>query len=338
MSDEGAPPVPGWPEESAQRLQKARAIRELGHATYPTRFERSHGLGEIVAAHGGRTLEELEALGASVRVAGRVLTKRGHGKASFATVGDGESTLQLYVRQDAVGEDGYKLFDLLDLGDFVGVEGTVMRTRKGELSVQARTLTLLSKALLPPPEKWHGLTDVEARYRQRYLDLIANPEVRRAFLARSAMVAAMRRFLDEQGIRLNQVLEDVVHQHGVEFSRIEWQRAGDHQVRLDTARLAERHGMRIDVYADGVLAIDKHVSDAAAQIERPTDEAPRQPRIQPVLSIDRTEPAASPQILKIVVLGCHFWLEPRPCTPRIIRYAMSRHMAQAPTYLSMILG
>ena len=199
MSDEGAPPVPGWPEESAQRLQKARAIRELGHATYPTRFERSHGLGEIVAAHGGRTLEELESLGASVRVAGRVLTKRGHGKASFATIGDGESTLQLYVRQDAVGEDGYRLFDLLDLGDFVGVEGTVMRTRKGELSVQARTLTLLSKALLPPPEKWHGLTDVEARYRQRYLDLIANPEVRRAFLARSAMVAAMRRFLDERG-------------------------------------------------------------------------------------------------------------------------------------------
>jgi lysyl-tRNA synthetase, class II len=199
MSDEATPPVPGWPEESAQRLQKARAIRELGHETYPTRFERSHGLGEIVSAHGGRTLEELESLAAEVRIAGRVLTKRGHGKASFATLGDGEARLQVYVRQDAVGDEGYRLFDLVDLGDFVGVEGTVMRTRKGELSVQARTLTLLSKALLPPPEKWHGLTDVEARYRQRYLDLIANPEVRRAFLARSAMVAAMRRFLDERG-------------------------------------------------------------------------------------------------------------------------------------------
>ncbi len=204
MSDDATnetatPPVPGWPEESAQRLLKARALKQLGHAIYPTRFERSHRLGEIVAAHGGRTLEELEALAATVRIAGRVLTKRGHGKASFATIGDGESTLQLYVRQDVVGDAGYELFDLLDLGDFVGVEGTVMRTRKGELSVQARSLTLLAKALLPPPEKWHGLTDVEARYRQRYLDLIANPEVRRAFVVRSAMVAAMRRFLDERG-------------------------------------------------------------------------------------------------------------------------------------------
>jgi len=199
MSDEPAPPVPGWPEESAQRLQKARAIRELGHALYPTRFERSHALGEIVAEHAGRTLEELEALGAAVRVAGRVLTRRGHGKASFATIGDGETKLQIYVRQDVVGEQGYRLFDLVDLGDFLGIEGRLMRTRKGELSVEARALTLLSKALLPPPEKWHGLVDVEARYRQRYLDLAANPEVRRAFVARSRLVAGLRRFLDERG-------------------------------------------------------------------------------------------------------------------------------------------
>jgi lysyl-tRNA synthetase class 2 len=193
------PPVPGWPEESAQRLAKARAIRELGLALYPTRFERSHRLGEIVAEHGGRTLEELEALSAPVRVAGRVLTKRGHGKASFATITDGETRLQLYVRVDAVGEAAYRLFELVDLGDFVGAEGRVMRTRKGELSVEVRELVLLSKALLPPPEKWHGLADVEARYRQRYLDLLANPEVREAFVVRSAMVKAMRRFLDERG-------------------------------------------------------------------------------------------------------------------------------------------
>ncbi len=199
MSDEEAPPVPGWPAESAQRLLKARALRELGSELYPTRFERSHRLGELVAAHGGRTLEELEALAVPVRVAGRVLTKRGHGKASFATIGDGEARLQLYVRSDAVGDAAYRLFELVDLGDFVGVTGTVMRTRKGELSVLARELSLLAKALLPPPEKWHGLTDVEARYRQRYLDLIANPEVRRVFVVRSAMVAAMRRFLDERG-------------------------------------------------------------------------------------------------------------------------------------------
>jgi lysyl-tRNA synthetase class 2 len=199
MSDEEAPPVPGWPQESAQRVLKARALRELGVELYPTRFERSHRLGEVVAAHGERTLEELEALAAEVRVAGRVLTKRGHGKASFATLGDGDARLQIYVRSDVVGEEAYRLFDLVDLGDFLGVSGTVMRTRKGELSVQARELTLLSKALLPPPEKWHGLTDVEARYRQRYLDLMASPEVRRVFLVRSAMIAAVRRLLDERG-------------------------------------------------------------------------------------------------------------------------------------------
>jgi lysyl-tRNA synthetase class 2 len=199
MSDEATPPVPGWPEESAQRLQKARAIRELGHDTYPTRFERSHGLGEIVSAHGGRTLEALESLAAEVRIAGRVLTKRGHGKASFATLGDGEARLQVYVRQDAVGDEGYRLFDLVDLGDFVGVEGTVMRTRKGELSVQARTLTLLSKALLPPPEKWHGLTDVEARYRQRYVDLIANPDVRATFRRRAQIIQHLRTFFGRRG-------------------------------------------------------------------------------------------------------------------------------------------
>jgi lysyl-tRNA synthetase class 2 len=195
----GEPPVPGWPAESAQRLEKAHALRALGVDAYPTRFERTHRLGEIVASYGGKTLEELEALAADVRVAGRVLTKRGHGKASFATLGDGEARLQVYVRSDEVGETGYGVLDLVDLGDFVGVAGRVMRTRKGELSVQAREVVFLSKALLPPPEKWHGLADVEVRYRQRYLDLLANPEVRRTFLVRSAMVAALRRFLDERG-------------------------------------------------------------------------------------------------------------------------------------------
>ena len=192
-------PVPGWPAESAQRLAKARALEAMGVATYPTRFERTHRLGEIVDSCGEKTLEELETLALDVRIAGRVLTKRGHGKASFATLGDGEARLQVYVRSDEVGEAGYRLLDLVDLGDFVGVAGRVMRTRKGELSVQARELVFLSKALLPPPEKWHGLSDTEARYRRRYLDLVANPEVRRVFVARSAMVASMRRFLDDRG-------------------------------------------------------------------------------------------------------------------------------------------
>jgi len=195
----GEPPVSGWPDESAQRRAKAEALRERGVNPYPNRFERTDGLAAITAAHGGQSLEELEALGKDVRIAGRVMTLRGHGKASFATLSDGEGRLQVYVRQDDVGEEAYRLLELVDLGDYVGVSGRVMRTRKGELSVQAKELVFLSKALLPPPEKWHGLADVEARYRQRYVDLMANPEVRRTFVARSAMVSEIRRFLDERG-------------------------------------------------------------------------------------------------------------------------------------------
>jgi lysyl-tRNA synthetase class 2 len=195
----GAPPVPGWPAESAQRLEKASLLRGLGVSVYPTRFERTHRLGEIVAAFEKKRIEELEELAVDVRIAGRVVTKRGHGKASFATLSDGESRLQIYVRLDGVGEKGYRVFDLLDLGDFVGVAGKIMRTRKGELSVEANEITFLGKALLPPPEKWHGLADVEIRYRQRYLDLMANPEVRRTFRTRSEIVSAIRRFMDERG-------------------------------------------------------------------------------------------------------------------------------------------
>jgi lysyl-tRNA synthetase class 2 len=194
-----AVPVEGWPAESAGRLETAQALRGEGINPYPNRFERTHTLGQIVAAHEGQALEELEALVLDVRIAGRVLTKRGHGKAAFATLSDGEARLQVYVRLNEVGEAAYRLFDRVDLGDFVGVAGRVMRTRKGELSVQARELQLLSKALLPPPEKWHGLADVETRYRQRYLDLLANPEVRQAFRTRSAVVREIRRFLDERG-------------------------------------------------------------------------------------------------------------------------------------------
>ncbi len=193
------PPVPGWPEESAQRLANVRALEALGIRPYPTRYERTHRLGEISALYEAKSLEELEALGVAVRVAGRVMTKRGHGKAGFATIADGDASLQIYVRSDDLGERGYAVFGLLDRGDFVGLAGRVMRTRKGELSVQASELTFLSKALLPPPEKWHGLSDVEIRYRQRYVDLLANPEVRATFLARSRVVQSIRRFLDERG-------------------------------------------------------------------------------------------------------------------------------------------
>jgi len=188
-----------WPDESAQRLEKANTLRNAGVNPYPNRFERSHTLGEIVSAHSAQNAEELTALGVTARIAGRVLTKRKMGKASFATLGDGDAQLQLFVRQNDVGDEAYERLDLVDRGDFVGASGTVMRTKTGELSLQAKELTFLSKALLPPPEKWHGLSDVEIRYRQRYVDLIANPEVRRTFVARSQMVGEIRRFLDGRG-------------------------------------------------------------------------------------------------------------------------------------------
>src|SRR3954470_15638204 len=156
----GEPPVEGWPAESAERAERARALRARGINPYPNRYPRTHGLAEIADAHGQRTLEELEALAPEVRIAGRVMTQRGHGKASFLTLSDGEARLQVYVRQDEVGEEAYRLLELVDRGDFLGVAGKVMRTRKGELSVQAREIAFLAKALLPPPEKWHGLADV----------------------------------------------------------------------------------------------------------------------------------------------------------------------------------
>jgi len=200
VSEPPRPPVEGWPEESATRLAKANALRERGVNPYPNRYERTHSFGQIIAAYGEKTAEELDALKAPVRIAGRVALKRPQGKVTFSTLSDGENRLQVYLRKDDLGEQAYSIFeDLVDLGDYVGVAGRVMRTRKGELTVQATELTFLSKALLPPPEKWHGLADVEARYRQRYLDLMANPEVRRTFVSRSAMIAEIRHFLDLRG-------------------------------------------------------------------------------------------------------------------------------------------
>ncbi|MBN2371652.1 MAG: lysine--tRNA ligase [Vicinamibacteria bacterium] len=193
---EGGTPAPGWPQESAGRLAKLEGLKALGVAPYPNRYERTHGLAEIVESCSGKNAEELEALSPSVRVAGRILTRRDHGKTTFLTLSDGETRLQIYIRQDEVGDRGYGILGFVDLGDFLGVAGRVMRTRKGELSVQAREVAFLSKALLPLPEKWHGLSDVEIRYRQRHVDLIANPQVRATFVRRSAIIAEIRRYFD----------------------------------------------------------------------------------------------------------------------------------------------
>jgi len=182
-----------------QRKKKLQSIMELGYEPYPRKFDFTHTIPQILAAYSARRADEFIAEKVTVRVAGRLMTIRPHGKAGFAHLAGGGERLQIYVRLDAVGERDFELFKLLDLGDLVGAEGYLFRTRTGELTVHAERLHFLAKALLPPPEKWHGLTDVEIRYRQRYVDLIANPEVRKVFERRTQMVRAIRQFLDAEG-------------------------------------------------------------------------------------------------------------------------------------------
>ena len=189
-------------EFSTQRQKKLMAITELGFEPYPRRFDLSHTLPEVLAAFSARTAEELAAESAerrAVRVAGRMMTIRPHGKAGFAHLAGGGARLQVYVRQDSVSARDWELYKLLDIGDLVGVAGYLFRTKTGELTVHAERLEFLAKALLPLPEKWHGLADVEIRYRQRYLDLMVNAEVRKVFETRSRAVGAIRNFLDAEG-------------------------------------------------------------------------------------------------------------------------------------------
>jgi len=182
-----------------QRRKKLEDIAALGYETYPRKYDFTHTLPQILADFSHRSAEELEAHKVSVRIAGRMMTVRPHGKAGFAHLAGGGAKLQVYIRLDAVGERDFQLFKLLDLGDVIGVEGYLFRTRTGELTVHAERLHFLAKALLPLPEKWHGLTDVEIRYRQRYVDLMVNPEVRVVFERRSKIVRAIRQFLDAEG-------------------------------------------------------------------------------------------------------------------------------------------
>ncbi len=184
------------------RYNKLEQIQEMGINPFPYRFERTHLSSEIIdlwekAESSGET--EKAAL-ERVSVAGRLMTIRGHGKSTFAHILDGTGQIQVYIRFDAVGEEQYSFFKkLVDMGDFIGVEGAVFRTKMGEITVKADSVTLLSKSLYPLPEKWHGLVDKEARYRQRYLDLISNPEVKQVFVKRTAMYKAIREFLDGEG-------------------------------------------------------------------------------------------------------------------------------------------
>ena len=182
----------------AQRLRRTREIEALGFRAYGHRFDASHTIPQILGAYGSKSAEEL-AERVTVRIAGRIHTIRRMGKAGFMHLMQSGERLQVYVRQDAVPEADYALYQGLDLGDIVGVDGYLFRTRTGELSVHAEKLTFLSKILLAMPEKWHGLEDVEIRYRQRYLDLIANPESQKIFVTRAKIVASLRRQLEARG-------------------------------------------------------------------------------------------------------------------------------------------
>jgi lysyl-tRNA synthetase, class II len=190
-----ATPALDVPAERARRLADLDALRARGVDPYPVRFDRDRTLGELRAEFGG--LEPGVETDVHVRVAGRILLLRRQGKLTFATIRDQSGTVQLFVSRSVIGEEAHDAFDELDLGDWVGVDGTVMTTRKGELSVKVTRCELLAKALRPLPDKWHGLADVDTRFRQRYVDLIVNEDARRVLRVRFAAVAAIRRELAE---------------------------------------------------------------------------------------------------------------------------------------------
>jgi len=186
-------------DQFQQRLKNLSEIKGLGHAAYPRKFAWTHTPREVGEKFGERTTEQLTAEAVELRVAGRIVALRPHGKAAFAHIAGDGGRLQIYVRQDVVGEEAYKLFRLLDLGDIVGVSGHLFRTKTNELSVKVEKVELLSKALLPLPEKWHGLADIEQRYRRRYLDLIVNHSAREIFIRRAKIIREIRQFFDARG-------------------------------------------------------------------------------------------------------------------------------------------
>jgi len=180
------------PDLISARLQKIDELRSRGINPFGKRFEVLHHAAEIIAEYPSND-------GQYVVIAGRLMAKRGHGKASFADLQDFSGRIQIYARVDDLGAEAYDLYKLLDIGDIIGVKGTVFRTKRGEISVNVREFEILAKSLRPLPEKWHGLKDVDLRYRQRYLDLVVNPEVKDVFLKRIEIIRAMRHFLEERG-------------------------------------------------------------------------------------------------------------------------------------------
>ena len=181
------------------RREKMSEMRSKGLDPFGKRFDRTDDTKSLIEKYGNLEKEELEAQNVSVILAGRIMTKRGKGKAGFANIQDLTGQIQIYVRLDSVGEEQYSIFDSADLGDIAGVKGTLFKTKVGELSVKVNDFEFLTKALRPLPDKFHGLKDIEQRYRQRYLDLIVSEESRQTFVTRSKIIREIRRYLDDNG-------------------------------------------------------------------------------------------------------------------------------------------
>jgi lysyl-tRNA synthetase, class II len=189
----------GESDQVIQRRANLDALKRLGVDPYPRRYNPEASIDAIVAEHGGRNHDDLEAMQIHTRTAGRILAIRSFGKANFLQLSDGHARIQVYLRQDSLPERDFQIYKLLDFGDWVGVGGRLFRTKTNEFTIWASSLEFLAKCLLPLPEKWHGLQDVETRYRQRYLDLVVNPDSRRVFEVRSRIVTAIREFLIVRG-------------------------------------------------------------------------------------------------------------------------------------------
>lgn len=191
---------PKLTEQERVRRQKMQDLAAMGVDPFGHAYKRTHKTGDILPVYRDKTKEELEEMQVPVRVAGRIRTKRRMGKAGFMHIQDVDGQIQIYVRKDTVGDDAYEIYKKNDLGDIVGIEGVLMKTDHGDLAVRAREYTHLSKALRPLPEKYHGLTDVEERFRRRYVDLIMNDEARRIAVTRPKIIRAIQRYLDDQGL------------------------------------------------------------------------------------------------------------------------------------------
>lgn len=186
-------------EQFKIRLEKLKQLEEMGVDIFPYSFDKTHDIKDIIEGYAETSGEELEKATAEFRIAGRIVAIRKMGKSSFLHIFDGRDKLQIYIRRDIVSEEEYQVFKLLDIGDIIGVSGKLFRTRTGELTLLVASLTFLTKSFHPLPEKWHGLQDIELRYRQRYLDLIVNEQTRQIFRLRSDMIRQIRLFFYERG-------------------------------------------------------------------------------------------------------------------------------------------